>query len=130
MSETIWMAIITGLPATIAAIGGMVLSIRNGVKVDAAKTAVDAVNIKTDAQHEAVTDKIDGTRQSVTVLERQFNSNLAKQIEASIAKAIANERLRVAGIAVPNNVATAGETQVAKESHESIDKKIEDNKNK
>jgi hypothetical protein len=128
VSEQVWLALITGLPATIAALAGLFMSIRNGERVQAAKTAVDAVNIKTDLQHAAVTDKIDNTKQAVVVLERQINSNLEKQIEASIAKAIANERLRVAGIAQPST--TEGEAKVAKDAHDSIDKKIEGNKDK
>jgi len=124
MSETVILAIITGLPATIAALAGLFISIKNGAKVDAAKTAVDAVNVKTDLQHSSVTDKIDNANESVKVLEKQINSNLAKQIEASIAKAIANERLRVAGINPPD---AAGEA-VRKDAITSIDKKIEENK--
>ena len=130
MTDQVWLAVITGLPATIAALGSVVLAIKNGAKVDAAKLAVDAVNVKTDLQHAQTTDKIDNTKQSVMVLERQINSNLEKQIEASIAKAIANERLRVAGILQPNNTATEEEAKVAKEAHDSIDKKIEGNKEK
>src|SRR6185295_19043374 len=128
MSDQVWLAIVTGLPATIAALGSVFLAIKNGAKVDAAKLAVDAVNVKTDLQHAQTTDKVDNTKQSVMVLERQINSNLEKQIEASIAKAIANERLRVAGITQPNNSATEAEAQVAKEAHDSIDKKVEENK--
>jgi len=130
MSDQVLLAIITGLPATIAALAGLFISIKNGTKVDAAKTAVDAVNVKTDLQHASVTDKIDSNTKSVVILERQINSNLAKQIEASIARAIANERLRVAGLAVPNNATTLGEEVVAKEAQESIDEKIKENKEK
>jgi TolA-binding protein len=130
MSDQVWLAVVTGLPATIAALGSVFLAIKNGAKVDAAKLAVDAVNVKTDLQHAQTTDKIDNTKQSVMVLERQINSNLEKQIEASIAKAIADERLRVAGIPQPNNSATEGEAKVAKEAHDSIDEKIEGNKEK
>jgi hypothetical protein len=130
MSDQVWLAVVTGLPATIAALGSVFLAIKNGAKVDAAKLAVDAVNVKTDLQHAQTTDKIDNTKQSVMVLERQINSNLEKQIEASIAKAIADERLRVAGLVQPDNKATEGEAQVAKEAHDSIDKKIEGNKEK
>jgi len=130
MSEQVWLAIVTGMPATIAALGALIVTLKNSTKVDAAKVAVDAVNVKTDLQHAQTTDKIDNTKQSVMVLERQINSNLEKQIEASIAKAIADERLRVAGIGQPNNATTEAEAQVAKEAHDSIDKKIEGNKEK
>jgi TolA-binding protein len=130
MTDQVWLAVITGLPATIAALGSVFLAIKNGAKVDAAKLAVDAVNVKTDLQHAQTTDKIDSTKQSVNVLERQINSNLEKQIEASIAKAIANERLRVAGLVQPNNSATEEEARVAKDAHDSIDEKIEGNKEK
>jgi len=130
MTDQVLLAVITGLPATIAALGGLFISIKNGVKVDAAKVAVDAVNVKTDLQHASVTDKIDSNTKSVVILERQINSNLAKQIEASIARAIANERLRVAGLAQPNNATTLGEEQVAKEAQESIDEKLAANKAK
>src|SRR5678809_309631 len=104
MSDQVLLAVIGGLPATIAALGALIVSLMNGTKVDAAKVAVDLVNVKTDAvnaktdmQHTQTTEKLDSTKQSVVILERQINSNLAKQIEASIARAIANERLRVAG---------------------------------
>ena len=128
MTDQVLLAVIGGLPATIAAIGALIVSIMNGTKVDAAKVAVDAVNQKTDMQHASVSDKIDSTKQSVVILERQINSNLEKQIEASIAKAIANERLRVAGLAQPPP--TIAEEQVAKDAHDSIDKKVEENKEK
>ncbi len=60
-----------------------------------------------DARSAKTSQGIEEGKQAVVVLEKQINSNLEKQIEASIAKAIANERLRVAGLPASDPVQTA-----------------------
>ncbi len=49
MSDAVVLAIITGLPATIAALAGLRKSNQNGAKADEIKTSIAAGDIKTDA---------------------------------------------------------------------------------
>lgn len=84
MSDDAIKLIIANWPMLLSTLVIVILQLRNGWNSTANKKELKG--------------EIVATQGSVDKLERQINSNLEKQIEASIAKAIANERLRVAGI--------------------------------
>jgi len=93
MSDTAIKQIIDAWPQLLAALAIFIMTVRNGWNSRANKK-----ELKGD---------IASTQGSVDKLERQINSNLEKQIEASIGRAIANERLRVAGIPANDPAPTA-----------------------
>ncbi len=54
MTDTITMALIAGLPATLTALTGLIVSIKNGRKTDAVVTKVDDAAVKQQEIHTLV----------------------------------------------------------------------------
>ena len=111
------------IPVLIAAIGAgqtIVMAIIaqrvKGAKESLQNTLLDSRSISKDDRaskaNEAKKDNQD-TKDAVNILEKQINSNLERQIEASINKAIADERLRVAGLLEPDSMAVASSVKKA-----------------
>ena len=91
MSDAFWLALITAIPTTLAALGAMYVSIRNGHKADITAAKVDAVDAKaieihtlTNSQLSRVTAALELANSKIAGLERLV-SNMAE------AKAIADQ---------------------------------------
>jgi hypothetical protein len=86
MSETVWLALITGLPATLTALAGLIISMRGRAKLGEQQKQM----------HEENTAAIVANKNAVQKLDEYLNGNLEKIVANAVAAAIAKERLDVA----------------------------------
>ena len=86
MSETVWLAIITGLPATITALAGLIMSWKGRQKLAE----------KQDLMHAQNTAAIAENKSAVQRLDDYLNGNLEKIVAGAVAAALTEERASVA----------------------------------
>lgn len=67
MSDAVQLAIVASIAPTIAAVATLVVSWRNGVKVDATNAKVDAVSAKADVIHSLANDNLSKATNAVAV---------------------------------------------------------------
>lgn len=107
MTEGAWVAIMTGLPATIAAIGALIVALRNGVQVTKNTAAVEGVHKATNSIKDELVaaTRVAALAEGVirgAAEERARNAPAAPrpltERELGIAEGIRQERARVAAL--------------------------------
>lgn len=101
MSDPLWLALITAVPATLAAIGALIVGLRNGRKVDVTQAKVEAVDQKaieihtlTNSNLSRVTAALDVANTKIDGLQKQVTLMVGARTVAEDAKTIADQVIR------------------------------------
>ncbi len=81
MSEAVWLAIVTGMPATLTGVAACIVAWRN--------------RVQTKEMHKENAAAIAENREAVTNLDKHLNGNLERIVAQAVAGALAKERLAV-----------------------------------
>lgn len=101
MSDAFWLAIITAVPTTLAALGALIVSIRTGRKTDVVAAKVEAVDAKAIEIHSLTNSNLSAVRTALEVANTKIDGLKAQvavmaiaKMDADSAKAIADKVIK------------------------------------
>lgn len=94
MSDAFWLALMTAVPTTLAALGALYVSVRNGHKADVTAAKVDAVDAKAIEIHTLTNSNLSRVTAALEVANAKIDG-LQKQVALMVgAKVVADKVIK------------------------------------